>query len=450
MDIAINNGLIVDPGQRINSVLHLGIDHGRIVALSATPLKGDICLDATGSVVAPAFIDIHLHEAQPAPQGTGWASPIFEWALRMGVGTCLGGNCGEGPGAIVDYLEQLQARDLPINVGMLIPHGELRLLAGQEDKYKPLTDQQLLYLEALCEEGFDAGCQGISLGIRYVPGIDARELRMLGRLLSRRGGLLAVHLRDDAAGIFAAAEEMLQLAADHHLRLQLSHIGSMAGFGQMERFLAQVDWWASRGVDVWMDCYPYTAFSTGIGETTFDPGFLERYQIDYSAIEVAEGEWAGQRLDEEKFRHLRGNAPGTIVIAHVMQEEEVAMALTHPRVMVASDGFLHGQQGHPRAAGTFARFLGRYVREEKLVSLYQAIEKVTTLPARQLRLGDRGGLAWGQNADITIFDPQKITDCADFSINSAPPEGVNWVIIKGKICLERGVVTETAQGEVLR
>ena len=450
MDLSIANGLIADPCQGIYSCMNVGINEGKIAALSRFPIQADSYIEATGKVVCPAFIDIHLHEALPDPKGPGWASPIFAWAARMGVGTALGGNCGEGPSRPLSYLDELEQRELPVNVGMLAPHAALRLTAGQPDKYAPLNEAQLNSLRQLCEECLDGGCLGISLGLRYVPGVEQRELEMLGQVLAHKRGLLAVHLRDDAAGVLAAASEILELADTFGLRLQISHIGSMAAYGYIDEFLTLVDQWHSRGVDVLMDCYPYTAFSTSIGETTFDPGFQERYAIDYSALVVGEGEFEGQHLDEMKFDYLRREKPNTIIIAHVMLDAEVAIALTHPGVMVASDGFLHGACGHPRAAGSFPRFLRHYVLEKKLMSLYQGIAKITTLPARQLGLSNRGNLALGNIADITIFDPMTICDHANFQNCGAAPDGIEWVLLAGKVVCKQGGILKINQGKTLR
>ncbi len=181
----------------------------------------------------------------------------------------------------------------------------------------------------------------------------------------------------------------------------------------MKELLAILDRERAMGLDVLCDCYPYYAFSTRIGETTYDDGFLERYRADYSCIELCEGPYKGMRCTEAIFNELRENAPETITVGHVMKPEDVDLALLHPGVMLASDGLMDAGQGHPRAAGTFPRFIDRYVKTGKL-TLFRAVEKMTAMPAGRLGLTSKGHLGVGADADIVLFDPETIKDNATF------------------------------------
>ncbi len=450
MDICINNGWVIDPGQRISSQLNVGIKNGKIECITPEPLKALREIDATGLIVSPAFIDGHMHEGPQNSENGQVDMRIFRNMLQMGVGTAIGGNCGEGALDPAAYLDSIDGTKAPVNVGMLIPHGSLRRAVGATDKYVGVTEAQILEMVRLAKRALKRGCLGISFGIRYIPGIDDKELMGVSDALRGTQKVLAAHVRDDASQVFKAVAEFLDVASTLNLRAQVSHIGSMGAYGQMEALLSLVDSYRSMGVKVSMDCYPYTAFSTGIGETTYDEGFLERYGIGYDRIEVGEGVYRGQRLNQALFEKLRAEAPQTITIGHVMDAGEINRALQHPNVIIASDGFLHNNQGHPRAAGTFPRILGHYVRDLNLLDVYQAIEKMTTLPAVQFGLAHKGVLTVGFDADITLFDPLIIKDRATFDEPCLAPEGIEYVILAGQIALEKGVIIHDKLGTAVR
>lgn len=231
-------------------------------------------------------------------------------------------------------------------------------------------------------------------------------------------------------------------------QLQFSHIGSMGAYGQMDRLLGLMDAYAAKGLKVFADCYPYSAFSTGLGETTYDEGFLERYGQGYEAIEIGDGPYKGQRLNASLFEQLRREAPHTITIGHFMRTEEVATALAHPRVMVGSDGFLNGSSGHPRAAGTFPRFLRQMAVDEKRLSLYEAVRKMTALPAEAFQL-QAGKIGVGDVADLVLLNLDSLKDKADFETPTASPEGIEGVWISGEQAVADGVIVNRTLGKLL-
>ena len=263
------------------------------------------------------------------------------------------------------------------------------------------------------------------------------------------GKLTACHLRDDAAAVFAAMDEFLDAAKKCGVPAQVSHIGSMAGFGQMEQALAMVDARRAAGQDVMCDCYPYSAFSTGLGSATYDDGWLERYGCGYDVLELCEGPYKGQRCTEAIFRSQRAAFPSCRTVCHVMQPEEIARALTHPAVMLASDATLHLGQGHPRAAGTFPRLIAEYVRPGRM-SLYDAIAKMTAIPAKRFGLAGKGALAVGADADVVIFDPDRIQDQASFTDPIRPPEGIDMVLIGGDLAAKGGSIVAPSLGRAVR
>ncbi|MBQ3404311.1 MAG: amidohydrolase family protein, partial [Oscillospiraceae bacterium] len=295
----------------------------------------------------------------------------------------------------------------------------------------------------------ERGCIGVSYGIRYEPGMDMEELLRTAEGCRKSGKMVAAHIRDDAAYVFDAAREFLDAGAELGVALQLSHIGSMAGFGQMRAFLELVDEYRTRGVKVSCDCYPYDAFSTGIGSATYDEGWRERYGCDYDAVELCEGEYKGVRCTEEIFRKVRSEHPRGITVCHVMRQDEVDLAYQHPGVMVASDSTLNCGQGHPRACGCFPRVLSRYVKAGVL-SMDEAVARMTAMPAGQLGLKNKGSLQPGMDADIVVFDPETIEDRATFESPLTPPDGIDWVLVGGVPALQDGRILEYKAGSSVR
>ncbi len=447
--ILIKNGRVIDPANGVDAKLNLLIADGKIADITREEPDCGCVIDAAGKCVTPGFIDIHMHE-EGLDISTGKIRDSINLAmLRMGVTTALGGNCGENYMDPADYLDDLDRNGGWINMAMMAGHGYFRQKAGHRDKYTPLTETELTGTTALLQEALDSGCMGVSFGIRYIPGIDERELAACVSLCRSSGGLVSAHIRDDAQHVFGALEEIIQVCEKFDVPLQVSHIGSMGGFGQMKEVLEMIGLCRERQLDVTADCYPYYAFSTGIGETTYDDGFLERYGTEYAAIEICEGAYQGQRCTPELFRQLRQDAPQTLTICHVMKPEDVDLALMDPAVMIASDGLLNRGQGHPRAAGTFPRFIRNYVRTGR-ISLYDAVNKMTTLPAAKLGLTGKGRLNKGADADLVIFDPEKIEDRATFEHPTAAPAGIDEVLIGGRIALRGGEAVNGRLGRAVR
>lgn len=450
MRTLIQNGTLVDPANRIHSKLNLVLDGGAVAEITAqTPLCQRV-IDAAGRIVCPGFVDIHMHEDPYDAQAGRLCPSIMACMLRMGVTTAIGGNCGINTVAPDKYLELMDRYGGPVNMGLLAGHTFFRRQAGHQDKYTAVTDEELATLERLIRQQVEAGCLGVSFGIRYVPGLDHREMAAAARCLKGTGKLISAHVRDDAGAVFAAVDEFVQVGAELDVPVQVSHVGSMGGFGQMARLLQQLDGYRGMGLPVTGDCYPYYAFSTRIGETTYDEGFLERYQTDYGAIELCEGKYKGQRCTEEIFRELRRSAPETITVCHVMRREDVDLALTHPAIFPASDGLMDQGQGHPRAAGTFPRYWKNYVTTG-LVSQDEALARMTALPAQKLGLSPKKGtLGKGADADVVIFDPEKLADRATFDDPTAAPEGIDYVLIGGEVAMDHGELVNAALGRAVR
>ena len=451
MKILICGGRVIDPANHIDSKLNLLLEDGRIAAVTSEEPETDLRIDAGGKIVSPGFVDVHMHE-DPVVEGTLYSDSekaVFNCMLRMGVTTAVGGNCGENKFHPADYLDIVDRDGAAVNVAMLAGHEFFRLRAGCADKYAPATEEQKTRMAREMTESLRRGCAGVSYGIRYVPGIDMDELIQTAQGCKESGKPIAAHIRSDAGEVFEAAREFLDAGVRLGVPVELSHIGSMAGFGQMDRFLALVDAYRAVNPRVFCDCYPYSAFSTSIGSTTYDPGWLERYGCDYSVVEMAEGKYKGQRCTKEIFEEMRRDCPEYYTVCHVMQQEEVAKAFRHPGVMLGSDGTLNDGQGHPRAAGAFPKLLADYVRSGKM-DLYDAIERMTAMPAKQMGLKNKGRLNVGADADVVIFDPVKVRDTATFESPVLAPVGIDWVLVNGQIAAVDGKIINGRAGRSVR
>lgn len=444
----ITGGRVIDPRSHIDSKLNVVLEGGKVVALTTdAPDLGARIIHAENRVVCPGFLDIHMHEA-PVADLSDIEGSILGNMLRMGVTTALGGNCGENVLPPKEYFQRVEGR-LPIYLALLAGHGAAREAAGYTDRYQSLAPEQVHRVADILNAWLEDGCFGISYGIRYYPGTTREELLETAQLCQKEHLLVAAHVRDDADYIFDSITEFLEPGWKYGLKMQVSHLGSMGGYGQMAQVLSMLDAARAGGLDVMSDCYPYDAFSTRIGETTYDPGFLERYHCDYSAIGLCGGTYDGQRCTKEIFDELRKEHPETITVGYVMQPEDVRMAMAHPAVMLC-DGLMEAHEGHPRAAGTFPRLIAQYVRTGTL-SLYNAIEKMTSMPAQRIGLSQKGSLAPGCDADVVIFDPDTIEDRATFQQPDLPPVGIDYVLMGGEIACDHGtIVNGTLGAPILR
>lgn len=450
MITVVKNGRVIDPYNNIDSKLNIVIKDGKILEITPYEISGEKNIDATGLIVCPGFIDIHMHEDMYHNEEDYLDEWIAKSMLNMGVTTCIGGNCGINLTEPLTYLDAVDRLKLPVNIGLMAGHTNIReCVVENSNKYNPIQTDDIKKIMYTAREYLEGGCFGISYGIRYVPGITELELIEVSKACKPENKIINAHVRDDAKNIIWATKEFIKVGMKLDIPIQNSHIGSMGGYGQMKELLRLLDSVKSSGLDITSDCYPYYAFSTRIGETTYDDGFLERYNIDYDSIEISEGKYKGQRCTKNIFDELRKNSPDTITVGHVMNEKDIDMAILHPNVMIASDGFLHNEQGHPRAAGTFTRLIDKYVKTGKL-SLYDAINKMTTMPAKKLGLSNKGNLSKGSDADITIFSYDEIKDNATFDNPIKKPDGIKYVLIKGSVALKDGEIVNGKLGTSVR
>ncbi|HXG63846.1 MAG TPA: amidohydrolase family protein, partial [Blastocatellia bacterium] len=381
-DLVLANGRVMDPESGLDAARNVGITNGRIAAISARPLRAKETINVSGLVVAPGFIDLHAH-GQDQFSSSLQARDGVTTALELEIGVfpvaqwyaARAGKALIHYGATVGHVPARLKLKHDIDAGHFLTSPSFTKLGALKGwAYDRATPEEIGRLEKLLAQGLDEGALGVGYGINYTPAASREEILRMFALAAGRGVPNFVHIRYasriEPGSSIEAAQEMLANAAATGAAVHIVHLASV-GLGQLPILLKMIEGARRSGLDVTTEVYPYTAGSTFINAAIFDPGWRERTAADYSDLQwVATGE----RLTEETFNRYRREQPEGIIIAHFMKEEMVEQAIAHPQVMIASDGmvFVNGR-AHPRGAGTFARVLGRYVREKKTLSLMDAL-----------------------------------------------------------------------------
>ncbi|MEL7648180.1 MAG: amidohydrolase family protein [Sedimentibacter sp.] len=450
LDIKIVNGLIIDAENKKIIEGDLGIKDGKITAVGIVPESAQNVIDAKGRYVSPGFIDIHMHEEDlELTQKKGY--DIGDTMLNMGVTTCAVGNCGNNRQSIEELYRFINEKGNPVNYISYIGHNFLRTQAGNTDIYKKSTREQIKKMQEMVKKAVDFGAIGVSFGLEYCPGIDTEEaIEITSEIQGRKDLLLAAHYRKDAKYALDAINEMALIGKETKIPFQISHISSLSGYGNMTEALKLIEDIVNSGTDMLVDAYPYDAFSTYIGSAVFDEGCFELWNRSYDSIMLTEEPFRGMFCDRELFEKARKEYPNMLAVAYVMNEDEIVQALNHPLVMVASDGIYRNHSGHPRGAGTFPRVIGHYVRDQKKMDFFDAIYKMTYMPAKRLMLRQKGLIKEGYDADITIFDYNTIIDKATFQDPQVRPEGVDFVIVNGKVAIADNITVNNTHGRFLK
>ena len=461
LDLVLVGGRVIDPETSLDALRAVGISRGRIVAVSAAIPAARDTVDVRGLVVAPGFIDLHSH---------GQDSVNYGFLARDGVTTALELEVGTYP--VEPWYARRAGRAL-INYGVSASHiGARRAMLDHDSTAEgagviaatgafvrsPIGSDNLVQLERRIEGALAAGALGVGMGINYTPAATREEINRVFAVAARRRVPVFVHIRsagllEDAGGV-SALQEVLADAASTGAPLHVVHVTSV-GLGATPVLLGMIDGARARGLDVTTEAYPYVATATMLQSAIFDPGFQQRLGIDYKDIM-----WAatGERLTEESFPRLRQQ--GGLAITFAIPVSAADQAYRDPHVIVASDGGFLLQNGvpfgHPRSAGTHARILGQFVRERQVITLTDAVRKMTLLPARRLERVDptmkrKGRVQAGADADLVVFDPGRVADRATFEKPAQYSDGIVHVLVNGVFVVRKSeLVAGVAPGKPVR
>jgi N-acyl-D-aspartate/D-glutamate deacylase len=439
-DLVIANGRVIDPESGLDAVRNVGIRGGKIAAISSGLLRGKQTIEARGLVVAPGFIDLHQH-GQDAENYAVKAADGVTTALELEVGVAdVDRWYGEREGkALINY----GASAGHIAVRMAVMHDPGGLLPSGDAAHRPATAAERAEINAQLEKGLKRGALAVGLGPPYTEAATSQEILDVFRLAAKYHASCHVHIRTSVPpmeGNFAGFEEVIAAAAITGAPLHIVHIQSTGG-PNLTAELQMIAEARSRGMDVTTEGYPYTMGMTSIQAAMFD------HKEEEPAAYYASLLWpaTGEHLTKETF--LLHRKEGGMVILPGNSPENVHAAVVSPLTSIASDGFLANGQGHPRTAGTYALVLGRYVREQKALELMAALRKMTLMPAERLEkrapmFKDKGRIRVGADADITVFDANRVMDKATYEKPAQYSEGIQFVLVNGVPVVKDGRLVE--------
>jgi len=442
-DRVILGGHVMDPASGLDAVRNIGLDDGRIAIITTDAIPGRDTVDARGLVVAPGFIDLHAHGQTPE---------TYRFESLDGVTTSL--ELELGTADVAAWYRERSAGER-INYGVSIGHIKVRMAVMHDSgavmpvgdgAYRAASPAQIGEIAHRIEAGVNEGAVDIGAGFPYTPAATRDELLAVFRVAAKTKTPVHVHIRPGVAGL----KEALDLADETHAPLHVVHINSSA-LGETPVMLGMIRDARAHGRDVTTEAYPYAAGMTEIKSATIQDVYRSA-----SDSQLAELEWppTGERLNRESFaRYTRIGGP---IVVHTNTEPMVAAAITSPLTAIASDAYWQNGTGHPRTTGTFAKVLGRYVRDAHSLSLMDAIRKMTLMPAQRLEarvpaMRRKGRLEVGADADITIFDAGRVIDRSTYREPSLPPLGIQQVIVNGVSVIVNGQAVEgVAPGKPVR
>lgn len=496
-DILIKNGRVVDGAGNSWYYADIAINNGKIMYVGKPKnIIADKTIDAKGLVITPGFIDVHTHI-----EGEEAANPTANNFILDGVTTVVTGNCGGSNLDVQDYFRRLDSIKLSVNVATLIGHNTVRTQAmGRANR--PPTQAELQQMEALVAKAMKDGAVGLSTGLIYIPGTYSQtaEIVVLAKIASQYNGVYATHMRDEGDSVVQAINEAITIGMQANIPVEISHfkLSGQHNWGRSKQTVQMVKDARANGLDITIDQYPYTASSTSLSTLIPDEiladgrdsvnARLQRpevrsYVIDHIVKRLkkrklkhlsyavvasyrADSTYNGKSIEEINLmkgkKHKAKYEAETVIdmmlnggagmVFHGMSENDVRYIMQYPFNMFASDaGIRIYKQGvpHPRGYGTNARVLGKYVRDEKVISLEEAIRRMTSLPAQKFQLKDRGLLKEGMAADILLIDEKEVQDMATFKDPHQYAKGFKYVIVNGKLAVENGNHTGVRSGITL-
>jgi N-acyl-D-aspartate/D-glutamate deacylase len=447
-DRVILGGRVMDPETGLDAVRNIGILNGRIVAVTTDSLYGREILESQGLVVAPGFIDLHSHGQDPA-----------NYALKAADGCTTALELEVGTADVDGWYAAREGKSL-INFGASIGHIQVRMaVMGDPPGFLPAadskantvaaTDAQIEEIKKRLRDGLRRGAVAVGFGIQYTGAASRWEILEAFRVASEFGATCCVHMRHNGRkepnSSTQALEEVLAAAAITGAPLHIMHLHSTS-IGATPRHLQMISEAKARGMDVSAEVYPYQAGMTKLNSAVFDGNWREALEVDYKDIL-----WpaTGERLTEETFQKYRTSDDYAIIFS--IPESAVDAAMAHPLVLIGSDGIWDPvkKQGHPRCAGTYARILGRYVRERKVLTLMDALRKMSLGPAQRLErqapmFRQKGRVQVGADADLVVFDPATVIDRSTYEEPTRLSEGFRWVLVNGEPVVYDGKLKTTA------
>lgn len=478
-DILIVNGKIIDGTGNNWYYGNIAIKDGKIIAIGKVYyFNAARFIDARGMIVAPGFIDVHTHL-----EGDEAKDPNATNFILDGVTTCVTGNCGSSNTDIGKYLRWVDSLKLSINVASLIGHNDIRkAVMGRANR--DATADEMKRMEDITEKAMKDGAVGLSTGLIYIPGTYTKtpEIVALAKIASKYNGVYATHMRDEGDSVTYAIEEALTIGREAYIPVEISHfkLSGQHNWGRSKVTVPMIEKARKEGIEVTIDQYPYTASSTSISTLIPDEiladgqdsikarlqrpevkkyvvkSILERLKkrklkhLSYAVIAYFAPDTTYNGMSIEQINLMKGRkhkakyeaetvidimmAGGASAVFHGMSEEDIKRIMQYPFNMFASDAtirVLNAGMPHPRGYGTNARVLSKYVREEKVISLEEAIRRMTSLPAQKFQLKDRGLLKEGMAADIVIFDENEVKDVSTFEKPHAYSKGFHFVIVNG-------------------
>lgn len=483
-DILILNGKIIDGTGNSWYYGNVAIKDGKIIAIGKVHyFLAAKTIDAKGMIVAPGFIDVHTHL-----EGDEVKDPNATNFILDGVTTCVTGNCGSSNTDIGKYLRWVDSLKLSINVASLIGHNDIRkAVMGRANR--DATADELKRMEDITEKAMKDGAVGLSTGLIYIPGTYTKtpEIVSLAKVAAKYNGVYATHMRDEGDSVTFAIEEALTIGREAHIPVEISHfkLSGQHNWGRSKITVPLIEKARKEGIEVTIDQYPYTASSTSISTLIPDEiladgqdsikarlqrpeikkyvvkSILERLKkrklkhLSYAVIAYFAPDTTYNGKSIEQINLMKGRKHkakyeaetvidimmegGASAVFHGMSEEDIKRIMQYPFNMFASDAtirVLNAGMPHPRGYGTNARVLSKYVREEKIISLEEAIRRMTSLPAQKFQLKDRGLLKEGMAADIVIFDENEVKDVSTFEKPHAYSKGFHFVIVNGVLTVE--------------
>ena len=496
-DVVIRNTRLVDGSGNPWYRADIAVRGDRIAAIgNLKDWHGLKEIDAKGQIAAPGFIDVHTHiEGDEAenPQATNF---IYD-----GVTSVITGNCGSSTTEIEKYYGWLDSLKVSVNVGTLLGQNNIRrAVMGRANRVA--TAEELTKMDSIVHRAMQEGALGMSTGLIYIPGsyTPTEEIVRLAKIVSSYGGIYATHMRNEGDSVVAAINEAIHIGREAGIPVEISHfkVSGQQNWGRSKETLALVEAARREGLDVTIDQYPYTASSTSMStlfpdwaladgqdsinarlanpmlrdsiKNSMKKSLARRMLKHWSYAVVAyystDTTYNGKSIEEINKWLKRPNTTdaeaeliclmmekgGAGMVFHGMSEKDVKYFMKYPFNMFASDASIRifGRGApHPRGYGTNARVLGRYVREQMVMPLEEAIRRMTSLPAQRFGLNDRGLLREGMAADIVVFDENTVTDQSTFDKPHQYSTGFDYVLVNGKITLEQGNHNGTRAGTIL-